>query len=89
MVQVINHKKNLKKKKITTKKKNKHKKNKPTNKKGKTTTINLLTGLLQPSKDNAWILEHNILNQMSEIRKNIGVGLQYAVLSFFFFFAIK
>jgi ATP-binding cassette subfamily A (ABC1) protein 3 len=40
---------------------------------GKTTTISMLTGLLEPTQGKAEVLGLDIFNEMSEVRKHLGV----------------
>ena len=47
---------------------------------GKSTTINLLTGMLKPTNGNIELIGMNYDNNLNEIRKNIGLCLQYNVL---------
>ena len=47
---------------------------------GKSTTINLLTGLLQATSGNIDILGLSYPNDLDKIRQNIGLCLQYNVL---------
>ncbi len=39
---------------------------------GKTTTFKMLSGEIKPTRGNAWISGFDIINQMTEARKNIG-----------------
>ena len=47
---------------------------------GKSTTINLLTGLLEVTSGNIDVLGLSYPNDVDEIRKDIGLCLQYNVL---------
>jgi len=47
---------------------------------GKTTTLSMLTGLLEPTAGHADVLGLDIFNQMSEVRKILGVCPQHDVL---------
>jgi len=47
---------------------------------GKTTTISVLTGLYPPTKGNALVAGHDILRQMPQIYKSIGVCPQFDIL---------
>lgn len=47
---------------------------------GKTTTINMLTGLLKPTSGDANVMGASIVNQMSIVRQNIGICLQHDCL---------
>lgn len=47
---------------------------------GKTTTISMLTGLLEPTEGYASVNGIDIFNNMSEVRKNLGVCPQHDVL---------
>jgi ABC-type transport system involved in cytochrome bd biosynthesis fused ATPase/permease subunit len=47
---------------------------------GKTTTISMLTGLLQANSGRAAVKDIDILNQMDEFRKSLGVCPQHDVL---------
>ncbi len=39
---------------------------------GKTTTFRLLGGLLTPNAGHAWVLGHDIVSEVLEVRTNIG-----------------
>ncbi len=39
---------------------------------GKTTTIRVLAGLLKPNAGRAWVLDHEVVAEAVEVRKNIG-----------------
>ncbi len=39
---------------------------------GKTTTIRVLAGLLKPNAGQAWVLDHEVVAEAGEVRKNIG-----------------
>ncbi|KAL1813550.1 hypothetical protein ACET3Z_023615 [Daucus carota] len=47
---------------------------------GKSTTISMIVGLLSPTSGDAVVLGKNILTDMDEIRKNLGVCPQYDIL---------
>lgn len=47
---------------------------------GKSTTISMIVGLLSPTSGDALVLGKNILTDMDEIRKNLGVCPQYDIL---------
>ncbi|XP_031098016.1 ABC transporter A family member 1 [Ipomoea triloba] len=47
---------------------------------GKSTTISMLVGLLPPTSGDALVLGKNILTDMDEIRKSLGVCPQYDIL---------
>ena len=47
---------------------------------GKTTLINMLTGMLEPDAGDCTIYDHSILNEMDEIRKNLGLCPQHNIL---------
>jgi len=47
---------------------------------GKTTTINMLTGMFAPSSGDAILFGNSIIDEMAEIRKNMGVCPQHDVL---------
>ncbi|KAM7505445.1 hypothetical protein LguiB_004349 [Lonicera macranthoides] len=47
---------------------------------GKSTTISMLVGLLPPTSGDALVFGNNILTDMDEIRKNLGVCPQYDIL---------
>jgi ATP-binding cassette subfamily A (ABC1) protein 3 len=47
---------------------------------GKSTTISMLVGLLPPTSGDALVFGKNILTDMDEIRKNLGVCPQYDIL---------
>jgi ATP-binding cassette subfamily A (ABC1) protein 3 len=47
---------------------------------GKTTTINMLTGMVQPTTGYAVVNGNNIINQMNQVRENVGICLQHDCL---------
>ena len=47
---------------------------------GKTTTVDMLSGMTTVTKGDAWILNHHVSNSMEEIRKNLGVCPQHNIL---------
>ncbi|KYQ89278.1 ABC transporter A family protein [Tieghemostelium lacteum] len=47
---------------------------------GKSTTINMLTGLMEPTNGDALIFGNSIVNDIQEIRKNLGVCPQQDIL---------
>lgn len=47
---------------------------------GKTTTISMLTGLIAPDGGTAFIAGHDVLENMEEIRRNLGVCPQHDIL---------
>ena len=47
---------------------------------GKTTAINMLTGMVQPSRGDAEILGRSLVNDISAVRQEMGLCQQFDVL---------
>lgn len=47
---------------------------------GKTTLISMITGMISPTSGNAWIMGHDIQNQIELVHLNIGVCPQFDLL---------
>lgn len=47
---------------------------------GKTTAINMLTGILEPSSGDANILGRSLISELNDVRKDIGLCQQFDIL---------
>lgn len=47
---------------------------------GKTTLISMITGMFSPTTGNAWIMGHDIFNEIEQVHLNIGVCPQFDLL---------